>query len=60
MNQAFFDSDSDDRRATEQPDRDRGDARFKKLKRPAHAAKRSGAPERLSGMHRRRRKRMDW
>lgn len=39
---------------------DRNDNRFKKLKRPIHAAKRSKTPERLRGMHRRRRKRMDW
>ncbi|MEZ6117249.1 MAG: hypothetical protein R3C28_11830 [Pirellulaceae bacterium] len=42
-------------------DRTREDAnRFKKLKRPEHASKRSRTPERLRGMHRRRRKRMDW
>ncbi|MDG2382836.1 MAG: hypothetical protein P8N76_14300 [Pirellulaceae bacterium] len=33
---------------------------FKKLKRPAHNLKRAKTPERLRGMHRRRRKRMDW
>jgi hypothetical protein len=33
---------------------------FKKLKRPMHVAKRSKIPERLRGMHRRRRKRMNW
>ncbi len=38
----------------------REDRQFKKLKRPAHAAKRSKVPERLRGMHRRRRKRMGW
>ena len=36
------------------------DTSFKKLKRPLHAAKRSKTPERLRGMHRRRRKRMNW
>jgi len=64
MNEAFYDSDADaqdrDRNGTDQSDRARGDNRFKKLKRPAHAAKRSGAPQRLSGLHRRRRKRIDW
>lgn len=33
---------------------------FKKLKRPELSAKRSKTPERLRGMHRRRRKRMNW
>ena len=48
----------------EEPDRttagNREDRPFKKLKRPVHAAKRSKTPERLRGMHRRRRKRMGW
>ncbi|MCA9168870.1 MAG: hypothetical protein KDB23_14445 [Planctomycetales bacterium] len=48
-------SDSHDRQAESQADRD-----FKKLKRPIHAAKRSKTPERLRGMHRRRRKRIEW
>ncbi len=39
---------------------ERQENRFKQLKRPVHAAKRSKTPERLRGMHRRRRKRMDW
>jgi hypothetical protein len=34
--------------------------KFKKLKRPIHAAKRSKSPERLRGIHRRRRRRMEW
>jgi hypothetical protein len=39
----------------------RGDAnKFKKPKRPTHAAKRSKDPERLHGIHRRRNKRMSW
>ncbi|MCP4190507.1 MAG: hypothetical protein GY768_07745 [Planctomycetaceae bacterium] len=38
----------------------REDRPFKKLKRPAHNLKRSKTPERLRGMHRRRRKRMGW
>lgn len=38
----------------------RTDKRFKKLKRPMHATRRAGAPERLHGLHRRRRKRIDW
>ncbi|MFC1758243.1 hypothetical protein ACFL2H_05690 [Planctomycetota bacterium] len=41
-------------------DADHNENRFKQLKRPIHAAKRSKTPERLRGMHRRRRKRMDW
>lgn len=40
-------------------DQDRDD-RYKKLKRPLHAPKRSKTPARLRGMHRRRRKRMGW
>ena len=48
----------------EEPDRglseSRDERQFKKLKRPVHAAKRSKTPERLRGMHRRRRKRMGW
>ncbi|MCA9148029.1 MAG: hypothetical protein KDA92_01955 [Planctomycetales bacterium] len=48
-------SDSHDRQAESQADRE-----FKKLKRPIHAAKRSKTPERLRGMHRRRRKRIEW
>jgi len=39
---------------------ERTENRFKKLKRPVHSASRSKTPERLRGMHRRRRKRMDW
>ncbi len=39
---------------------DRGENQFKKLKRPIHASRRSKTPERLHGMHRRRRKRMGW
>lgn len=45
---------------TERVDQDRSDNRFKKMKRPVHSAKRSKTPERLRGIHRRRRKRMDW
>lgn len=48
----------------DEPDRETADSRddkqFKKLKRPVHSAKRSKTPERLRGMHRRRRKRMGW
>jgi hypothetical protein len=36
------------------------EAKFKKLKRPIHASKRSKTPERLHGIHRRRRRRMGW
>jgi hypothetical protein len=46
-----------------EPDRNEprsDDTKFKKLKRPLHATKRSNAPERLHGIHRRRRKRMSW
>lgn len=38
----------------------RSENEFKKMKRPIHASKRSKTPERLRGMHRRRRKRMSW
>ena len=34
--------------------------RFKKLKRPAHAHKRPKTPERTRGIHRRRKKRINW
>lgn len=46
----------------EQPpsESDRSSKPFKKLKRPMHATKRAGAPERLHGMHRRKRKRVEW
>ncbi|MCA9212975.1 MAG: hypothetical protein KDB27_07920 [Planctomycetales bacterium] len=44
----------------DQTESERAENRFRKLKRPVHAAKRSKTPERLRGMHRRRRKRMDW
>lgn len=33
---------------------------FRKLKRPVHATKRAGSPERLRGIHRRRRKKVEW
>jgi hypothetical protein len=58
MNSSEFGSDqfgTEDR-----TDRDRSDNQFKKLKRPEHASKRSKTPERLRGIHRRRRKRMEW
>ncbi len=42
------------------PDRDRSETNFKKMKRPIHATKRSKTPERLHGIHRRRRRRMGW
>jgi len=48
-------SDGDERSPAERPT-----TKFKKLKRPIHAAKRSKSPERLRGMHRRRRRRMEW
>ena len=48
------DDSQDDRPSEREPNA------FKKLKRPELAAKRSKTPERLRGMHRRRRKRMNW
>jgi hypothetical protein len=52
----------DDYQGDERTDRDRErlDTKFKKLKRPVHASKRSKTPERLHGIHRRRRRRMGW
>jgi hypothetical protein len=50
----------DENNAEEQPDAERAGSKFKKLKRPIHAAKRSKSPERLRGIHRRRRRRMEW
>lgn len=38
----------------------RGEQQFRKLKRPLHATKRSSTPARLRGMHRRRKRRIDW
>lgn len=52
--------DSENLASSDRVDDERNENRFKKLKRPVHAAKRSKTPERLRGMHRRRRKRMDW
>jgi hypothetical protein len=44
----------------ERGERERADNKFKKLKRPLHASKRSKTPERLHGIHRRRRRRLEW
>lgn len=46
--------------AADREESDRSENQFKKLKRPVHASKRSQVPERLHGMHRRRRKRIEW
>lgn len=59
MNTPAYNYEGDDRDVNSGEDRDT-DRQFKKLKRPLHAAKRSKTPERLRGMHRRRRKRMGW
>lgn len=50
----------DDSDAGDRPRGERPATKFKKLKRPIHAAKRSKSPERLRGIHRRRRRRMEW
>jgi hypothetical protein len=49
------DFDAEDRTSTDRPT-----SKFKKLKRPIHSAKRSKSPERLRGIHRRRRRRLEW
>jgi hypothetical protein len=50
----------EDFEADDRKDRERADSKFKKLKRPIHASKRSKSPERLHGIHRRKRRRIDW
>lgn len=57
MNYANFESESE---SADRSSDARSDREFKKLKRPIHSAKRSKLPERLHGIHRRRRKRIDW
>ena len=59
MNTPAYNYDGEDRESVGGEERE-NDRLFKKLKRPVHAAKRSKTPERLRGMHRRRRKRMGW
>ena len=59
MNSAMYPNEESDS-AKEDEREARDENRFKKLKRPEHASKRSRTPERLRGLHRRRRKRMDW
>ena len=59
MNTPAYNNDGEDRESVGGEERE-NDRLFKKLKRPVHAAKRSKTPERLRGMHRRRRKRMGW
>ena len=58
MNNPSFGHDEFD--TGDRPDRERSEGKFKKLKRPVHASKRSKTPERLHGIHRRRRRRMGW
>jgi hypothetical protein len=59
MNKASYTHDEGEFEPTrDQPRRDEN--KFKKLKRPLHAAKRSNSPERLNGIQRRRQKRMSW
>ncbi len=42
------------------PQATRNERQFRKLKRPLLATNRSSTPARLRGMHRRRKRRIDW
>jgi hypothetical protein len=50
----------DEFRTEDRTEAERASSKFKKLKRPIHSVKRSKSPERLRGIHRRRRRRMEW